>query len=183
MRLLIMFLFVLIGLFGVITIIGLFIPSSVKVSRGIIIDADSTKVFEQLSDVKNWAQWMPWITADGGALVQLSPATNQSGSYFKWKGLQLKGSGTITLTNISQQLIKLKYELKDMNDSEGGFRITPLATNKKQTEVQWFMEYPLKWYPWERFYGIFFNSIMEPAFDKGLESFRSYVEVQAPVAS
>ena len=183
MRLLKMFLFGLIGLFGVITIIGLFIPSSVKVTRGIIVDADSAKVFEQLSDVKNWAQWMPWITTDGGALVQLSPVTNQPGSYFKWKGLNVKGSGTISLTNITQQLIDVKYELKDMNDSEGGFRITPSATNKKQTEVQWFMDYPLKWYPWERFYGIFFNSIMEPAFDKGLESFRSYVEGQVPVAS
>jgi hypothetical protein len=126
---------------------------------------------------------MPWITNDQGALVQISPVTNQPGSYFKWKGLNLKGSGTITITAITPQMISVKYEIKEFNTSNGGFRITPSSTNKKQTEVQWFMEYPLRWYPWERFYGIFFNHIMEPAFDKGLESFRTHIEEKAPVAS
>jgi len=176
MRLVKMFLFVLTGLFAVITIIGLFIPSSVKISRGIVINADSAKVYHELSDVKDWNKWLQWVTSDSGALVQLSPVTNQPGSFFKWKGLIYKSAGTITLQQIKPDVITTLFQLKDMNDAEGGFRIRSTGTAKQDTEVQWFMEYKLKWYPWERFYGIFMDHIIGPAFDKGLEQLKTYTE-------
>ncbi len=183
MRFVKMFLFVLIGLFAVITIIGLFIPSSVKISRGVIINADSVKVHNELSDVKNWNQWLPWITADNGAIVQLSPVTNAPGSFFKWQGLKYKSAGTITLQQINPDMITMLYHLKDMNDAEGGFRLRSTGAVKQDTEVQWFMEYKLKWYPWERFYGIFLDHIIGPAFDKGLEQLKTYTEEKTITAS
>ena len=171
-----MFLFVLVGLFAVVTIIGLFIPSSVKISRGIIISADSVTVHHELSDVKSWHQWMPWITSDSGAIVQLSPITDQPGSFFKWKGLSNQSSGTLTLQQINPDVIHVLYQLKDMNDAEGGFRLRSTGAVKQETEVQWFMEYKLRWYPWERFYGIFLDKIIAPAFDKGLEQLKALIE-------
>ncbi|XVJ64785.1 MAG: hypothetical protein HEQ40_00925 [Lacibacter sp.] len=176
MRLVKMFLFVITGLAIMLTMIGLVIPSSVKISRGIIVDADSVKVYQQLSDVKEWGQWMPWVTADEGALVQTSPVTNAPGTFFKWNGLNKNNSGTITLLSLSPNLITTKYELKEMNDSEGGFRIRTLPNNLSQCEVQWFMEYKLKWYPWERFYGIFLDHIIGSSFDKGLQELKNYLE-------
>lgn len=178
MRLIKMFLFVLAGLFAVVTIIGLFIPSSVKISRGIVINADHSKIYQELSDVKDWNKWLPWITSDSGALVQLSPVTNEPGSFFKWQGLTYKSSGTITLQQINPDLITVHYQLKDMNDAAGGFRLRSVGTNKQETELQWFMEYHLKWYPWERFYGIFLDRIIGPAFDKGLEQLKIFAEAK-----
>ena len=178
-----MFLFVLAGLFAVLTIIGLFIPSSVKISRGIIISADSATVHKELSDVKNWNQWLPWITSDSGALVQLSAITDQPGSFFKWKGLNNQSSGTITLQQISPDVINVLYQLKDMNDAAGGFRLRSTGAVKQETELQWFMEYKLKWFPWERFYGIFLDHIISPAFDKGLEQLKKYTEEKTVTAS
>jgi hypothetical protein len=181
MRFIKMFLFVMTGLALMLTIIGLVIPSSVKISRGIIVNADSIKVYRQLSDVKDWGKWMPWVTADEGALVQTSPVTNQPGAFFSWKGLNLKNNGTITLLSFAPDLITTKYELKGMNDSEGGFRIRTLPNNLSQCEVQWFMEYNLKWYPWERFYGIFLDHIIGPSFDKGLQELKIFLESGLPV--
>lgn len=176
MRLIKMFLFVLLGLFAVVTIIGLFIPSSVKISRGIIINADSSLLYQELSDVKNWNQWLPWITADSGAIVQLSPVTNQPGSFFRWEGVKYKSAGTITIKEINQGEVLLLHELKDMNDAEGGFRIRSTGVKGEVTEVLWYMEYKLRWYPWERFYGIFVDHIIGPALDKGLEQLKDYAE-------
>jgi hypothetical protein len=182
MRLIKMFLFVLLGLFAVITIIGLFIPSSVKISRGIIVSADSSKVYKELSDVKNWNKWLPWITADSGAIVQLSSVTDQPGSYFRWKGVKLNSAGTMTIQSIKPTEILVLHDLKDMNKAEGGFRIRSTGANNNVTEVLWYMEYKLKWYPWERFFGIFTDRIIGSAFDKGLEQFKNYIE-QADVNS
>ncbi len=171
-----MFLFVLLGLFAVITIIGLFIPSSVKISRGIIVSADSSKVYHELSDVKNWNKWLPWITADSGALVQLSAVTNEPGSFFRWQGVKFNSAGTITIQSSKPNEILLLHELKDMNKAEGGFNIRSTGVKNNVTEVLWYMEYKLKWYPWERFYGIFADHIIGTAFDKGLEQFKNYIE-------
>jgi Polyketide cyclase / dehydrase and lipid transport len=171
-----MFLFVLIGLFAVITIIGLFIPSSVKISRGIIVTADSSNVQKELSDVKNWNKWLPWITADSGAVVQLSPVTDRPGSYFRWKGVKLNSAGTITIQEMNPGEILLLHELKDMSKAEGGFRVRSTGANNNVTEVLWYMEYKLKWYPWERFFGIFTDRIIGSAFEQGLEQFKNYIE-------
>lgn len=174
MRLIKMFLFVLVGMFAVITIIGLLIPSSVKISRGVIVNADSSKVYNELSDVKDWNKWLPWITADSGAVVQTSAVTNAPGAYFKWKGIKLSSAGTLTLQSVKPDEVLVLHEIKDMNTSEGGFRIRSISSNT--TEVLWYMEYKLKWYPWERFYGIFLDKIVGSAFEQGLEQFRNYTE-------
>lgn len=176
MRLVKMFLFVIIGLFAVITLIGLVIPSRAKISRGIIIEADSTTVYNALSDVQTWNDWLPWITADSGAIVQVSPVTNAEGSYFKWKGLQHKNAGIITIKEIKPQLIKLFYEIEEMNNAEGGFRVYASDSTNKQTEVLWFMEYKLKWYPWERFYGIFIDGVIGASFEQGLSNLKMKLE-------
>jgi hypothetical protein len=177
MRLIKMFLFVIVGLFAVITVIGLFIPSSVKISRGIIVSADSSKVYNELSDVKNWNKWLPWITADSGAIVQLSATTNSPGSFFRWKGVKINSAGTITIQSSKPNEILLLHELKDMNKAEGGFRMR--SVSPVETEMLWYMEYKLKWYPWERFFGIFTDRIIGSAFDKGLEQFKNYIEQAA----
>ncbi len=178
MRLVKMFLFVLLGLFAVVTIIGLLIPSSVKISRGVIVNADSSTLFRALSDVKHWNQWLPWITTDSGAIVQLSPVTNQPGSFFRWQGVRYKSAGTISIKEIKQDEILLLHELQGMSKADGGFRIRSTGTKGEVTEVLWYMEYKLKWYPWERFYGIFVDHIIGPAFEKGLEQLKNYAEQQ-----
>ena len=178
MRLVKMFSFVLLGLFAVVTIIGLLIPSSVKISRGVIINADSATLFRALSDVKQWNQWLPWITTDSGAIVQLSPVTNQPGSFFRWKGVRYKSAGTISIKEIKNDEILLLHELQGMNKADGGFRIRSTGAKGEVTEVLWYMEYKLKWYPWERFYGIFVDHIIGPAFEKGLEQLKNFAEQQ-----
>jgi hypothetical protein len=178
MRLIKMFLIVVIGLFAVLTIIGLVIPSRAKISRGIIIEADSATVYKALSDVKEWNQWLPWITADSGAIVQLSPITNAKGSYFKWKGMQHKNAGIITIQELKPQLIELFYQIEEMNDAEGGFRIYASDSTNQRTEVLWFMEYKLKWYPWERFYGIFIDPVVGTSFEQGLNNLKVKLEAK-----
>jgi hypothetical protein len=172
-------LFVLTGLTLMFIIIGLVIPSSVKISRGIIIDVDSSTVYQHLTNVKEWGSWIPWVTTQEGAIVQTSQTINAPGAFFTWRGLNDKNSGTITLLTLSPSLITTKYELKGMNDSEGGFRLRSIPNNLSQTEVQWFMEYKLKWYPWERFYGIFMDHIIGPSFEKGLQELRNYIDKEA----
>ncbi len=176
MRFVKMFVFSLAGLFLVVSIIGLLIPGSVKISRAVQIDAAPDSVLMALKDVQHWNEWLPWIVADSGAIVQFSAVTNEPGAFVRWQGMDEKNAGTITITAIDTQTIYVLHQLKGMNDAKGVFRVVSSTQSSSQTEVQWLMDYQLKWYPWERFLGIFMDHMLGPVLDQGLQNFKNSVE-------
>lgn len=169
MRLIKMALVGIAGLIVLLTIMGLIIPSSVKISRGVVIEADSARVVSYLADVSKWKQWMPWLQSDSGMLIRQSPGTTGQGAFVRWQSLNGRQQGTLTLTEIKEGEFGLLHEFKDMNPARGGFRIRSIPGAANQTEVQWFLEYRLKWYPWERFSGIFMDHMIGPVLEQALQ--------------
>jgi len=178
MRLIKMFVLGLAGLFLVVSAIGLLIPNSVKISRAVQVDASSDIVLLALKDVKQWNEWLPWIVADSGAIVQFSAVTNEPGSFIKWQGMDEKNAGKITITATDAQTIYVLHSLKGMNEAKGVFRVVSGGQSSRQSEVQWLMDYKLKWYPWERFLGIFMDQMLGPVLDQGLQNFKNSIEKQ-----
>jgi hypothetical protein len=159
----------LLGLAILATVIGLLMPSSVKISRGVILETDSAQVEQLLLDADRWNEWMPWVYQSEGLLVQKKGVNRESGFEFNWQALDGKNTGRITYIGRTPGILSFKYEFKDMNKAEGGFRIRKIAEGR--TELQWFLEYPLRWYPWERFYGIFVDSMIGSVLETGLQNF------------
>jgi hypothetical protein len=157
----------LVGLSLLAMIFALLMPSSVKISRGVIIDADSAAVEQVLLDADKWNEWVPWLHKKTGLLVQQKGEHGKEGFEMRWQSIEGENSGRITYIGKQPGTLLFSYEFNDMNRSEGGFRIRKIAEGR--TEVQWFMEYPLKWYPWERFYGIFVDGMIGSVFEIGLQ--------------
>ncbi|MFN9710623.1 MAG: hypothetical protein ACK55K_04370, partial [Bacteroidota bacterium] len=151
-----LFLIGLAGLFIMFTLIGLIMPSSVKVSRGVIVDAQTTYVNKIICDFKTWPDWMVWMRAEEGSLV--TSVQEPDIIAMRWRSLKQKEAGQITLLSCMDQLISLRHNFPGLNSSEGAIRIRQINAN--QTEILWMLEYPLKWYPWERFEGIFIDAII-----------------------
>jgi hypothetical protein len=173
MRYIKMFLTGLTGLSLLATLMGLMMPSSVKITRGVIVNADSTSVDHILLNIDHWNQWMPWIEPSGDLIVQQLGERGQAGSALKWKSLDGQREGVIAFKGREPGTLLLSYDFKGMNKSEGGFRIRNLSEGR--TELQWYMEYPLKWYPWERFYGIFLDSMIGSVLESGLQKLVKYI--------
>ena len=160
------------GLFILLTIIGLIIPSSVKISRGVIIDADSVQVVKVVKDVKSWPQWMIWMQSENGSLIEFTQLNNQPA--VEWRLVDAKGKGRISLTGAQMELIEILHEFPGMNAAKGGIRIR--SAGQHRTEVLWMIEYPLRWYPWERFEGIFMDSMIGGALEKALNELSEYMQ-------
>jgi len=160
------------GLMLIATIIGLLMPSSVKISRGVILQADSSRVDQLLSDVHAWKTWLPWIQRSDEHKQQVKDSVFQTDSSLLWISANRKNEVFLKVTGRQPGSILLEHAFKGMNIAQGGFRIS--AVGKGQTELQWFMEYPLRWYPWERFYGIFLDRMFGSMFEEG---FRRLEEV------
>ena len=53
--------------------------------------------------------------------------------------------------------------------------VLPLA-DSNQVQAEWNVLIKLKWYPWEKFYGIFIEKITGQGYEDALNSLKAYVE-------
>ncbi|HNA00960.1 MAG TPA: hypothetical protein PKL81_17050, partial [Ferruginibacter sp.] len=58
-RLLKGFIIALAGLFVFMTLLSLFIPSRIRISRGVLIHAQPALAYAQVSELSNWKNWQP----------------------------------------------------------------------------------------------------------------------------
>lgn len=165
------------GLALLLLVMGLIIPSNVKISRGILLSQSHETVYASLQDVDGWEAWMPWTKYDSTATVTRSERRKGAGASFQWAGADEKNQGTIRIVKANAEEISLLYEFKDIAPAKGGFRIRTIESGNG-VELIWFMEYQLHWYPWERFYGIFADKIWGPVFEKGLADFQEHLNQQ-----
>jgi lipopolysaccharide export LptBFGC system permease protein LptF len=149
----------------IITIISLFIPSHIRISRAVQINASKEKVMEQLSDPVKWKNWYP----------------NADSSEFFYENGQLKG--LILNKSKRQNIIIIK---KTENEVIAVYTFTNrklvtgwqvVASNdSKSVTVQWYIDFHLKWYPWEKFSSFMFEKIYNPQLEKGLNNLKALLE-------
>ena len=172
MRLIKGFILALIGLFIVVILLSLLIPSKVVVARGVAINANPAKVFAELSNLRNWRHWQPVFKNDS---IILNFSTDSTGvnSFCEWEDRGKKNK--FIITGIGQFELTVAMVRKGENDVINTLSILPLP-DSNSVQVQWRAFTNLKWYPWEKFYGIFIEKITGQGYEDALNSLKSYAE-------
>lgn len=172
MRLFKGFIIVLAGLFIFVTILSLFIPSTLVVTRAVVIHAPADKVFAQVSDLQNWKHWQPVFINDSAAISFDKDAQGVSSSC-SWESKGKKNTMLITGRKANSLTATLSREGE--NDVLNTISILPLPDNN-QVQAEWSVLVKLKWYPWEKFYGIFIEKISGQGYEDALNSLKTYTE-------
>jgi Polyketide cyclase / dehydrase and lipid transport len=164
--------FVFVGLFVMVTLISLLIPSRIVTARAVTVQADSVKIFDEISDLKNWKNWHPVFKADSMAL-NFSTTTNQINSNAQWtqKGKTYK----LIIVEKKYPFVKVNLQSKGENDVENMLTLMPVQ-EQGNMQVQWQAIVHLKWYPWEKFSGIFIEKMAGQGYEDALQSLKKYVE-------
>src|SRR5260221_13231604 len=84
----------LVGLFIIITLLSLLLPSNVRVSRAVVMNSTTGKVYTQIADLKNWKNWQPLFASDS-AIIVFSPAGSEAVITYKSRQIHI----TITATD------------------------------------------------------------------------------------
>ena len=172
MRLIKGFIIAIVGLFIFITILSLFIPSKIRVTRGVVINAGAGKVFTEISDLKNWRHWQPVFKNDA-ANIKFDTTGNGVSNSCEWDS---KGNkNRIIITDKKNNTITATLLRNGENDVFNTIRVLPLA-DSNQVQTEWNVLIKLKWYPWEKFYGIFIEKITGEGYEDALNSLKNYVE-------
>jgi hypothetical protein len=174
MRLVKAFLTGAVGLFVVMTLLSLLIPSRVKVSRTTLINNTTAgKVFSEASDFNQWKNWHP-VFKSTNSKIEFDPASNNGKST---SCLITYGSTSAKLSITYADSAVIKFTLKPETESaiENEIHILSIP-NEANVQVEWIAINKLKWYPWEKFYGIFIDKLTGPGYDQALKGLKDYLE-------
>jgi hypothetical protein len=137
----------LVVFFLLFTVISLFFPSHIRISKAIDINTSRENVMLLLKDTAGWKKWYPG--ADSVKIdVTILSATDSS----------------VTAENKSGGKLKAKSV---WNVFETGQPDT--------VTVQWYMDFYTGWLPWQKFSGLLLEGRYGPVIEKGLENLKKKV--------
>jgi len=148
-----------------ITGISLFFPSHVRISKAIDINSNKDTVLAQINNAANWQKWYPG--ADSMDLFM------EQG---KVKGLQLDSlQAVISITGSSDSSVTAATSGPGIRKVTTGWNLYPSSAPNTVT-VQWYMDFHLRWYPWEKFSSLLLEKRYGPVMEKGLSNLKILLE-------
>lgn len=152
-------------LFIIITIISLFIPSHVRISRGIQINSQKDAVMSQVGSVANWKNWYP-----GADSLKLYYEANVI------KGLVLDEHKKqyLVFREKKSDEVTAEFVLPNKKIPTGWLVATNVGSSS--VTVQWYMDFYLRWYPWEKFTSFMFEKVYHPQLQQGLDNLKRLLE-------
>jgi hypothetical protein len=167
------FLFVAIGFFILITLISLIIPSRVMTTKSVTVHAPSEKIAAAIKDLQMWRNWHPVFKADPAGIVISQPSTGV-GAHADWDQAGKKNS--LRITEIFPEGVKISLDRPGEKSVENSLLILPVE-EAGTFHIEWRSLTKLKWYPWEKFAGIFVSDMTGPGYEAALNELKKYVEI------
>lgn len=169
MRVLKLFIISVVLLFITVTLISLFIPSSVRISRAINTYKTAQDVWLHVDDMREWQKWNPFFSGDQAKRIQFLDSSagvpqvmQMDETVIRWQ--EKKADERIT-TMEKKGFPKIINGLKCFYHAQSD-----------STTVQWYMDFKLRWYPWEKFASMMFEKSYGVRMEQGLAELKKLVE-------
>ncbi len=165
----------IIGLFVLsimVTLGSLLMPSKVMTVRSVVVHADAGYVFSEINDLGKWKDWHPVFMIDSSKISISDPSSGVNASA-TWIANDV--ATKILITENSPNHIKASLIRKGENDVINIISVNPV-TDSSAIQVEWRALTKLKWYPWEKFYGIFLDKITGPGYEMALNNLKELAE-------
>ena len=160
MRLIKMAIISFVFLFGIITLISLLIPSHVRVSKAINLTSDESDVLALVSDKDKWPLWHPAYEQNNDSVHQVWIQQTT------WRKLTQNDSVVI-----------VELQPKDKKPIINGWKLYHHDHSGPMT-LQWYMDFQLSWYPWQKFRSLFYEGTYGQMMEKGLNNLKEHAQVK-----
>jgi hypothetical protein len=154
------------GLFIVMLGFSLILPDHVMTSKWVMVKADQQTIIQEIKNLENWKSWN--LLLKDAQNVQVSDSTlnwtslNGRGSHLRVDTVNDKGVSTTLSFNQGRPFISgFSVEKREKSDS---------------TQVVWYIIEELKWYPWEKFYGMMAADMKGPLMEASLALLKTEVQ-------
>lgn len=170
MRLLKPFLITITGLALVLLGVSALLPSRVMTSRWVMVHADKDSVLLGVHGVAAWPEWNLLLENSAPEPVQADYAVGDS---IRWK--QPNGmEGRMAIEEWNEKGLSSTLVMGDQRPLHSGFSVEKRQADSVQ--VVWYLIEDLKWYPWEKVYGMMASDLKGPLMQKSLDRLKSRLE-------
>ena len=139
-------------IFLLLTAIASLIPSRVRISKAIDLPVAKEAVTPLITDTTKWALWHP------------AYQNNQ------------QQQAAITFNVINDSLIIATMSSPGKNNLINGWQFYPGRDNT--ITLQWYLDFNLRWYPWEKFGSLFYESTYGRMIEQGLSNIKKNLPAQ-----
>jgi len=142
-------------LFLLITIISLFIPSHIRISKAININAEKDNLFALIADTGQWHRWHP--------------------AYQQTNTIAIQNKITITPLTVNDSLIAMQFNQPGKKSIKSSWQVYKHEESDSLT-LQWYMDFNLKWYPWQKFSSLLYEEKYGTMMQNGLSNLKEITE-------
>lgn len=145
------------------TLISLFIPSQLRISKAVNIAAPQDSIYANISNTRQWPSWYPVLTESGA-----------QPEYIGGDSIQIKGTGIRILSRKADEIMATMRS-ESGRSLQSGWKFMNI-TQQDSVTVQWYMDFKMGWYPWEKFSSLFYESLYGVQMEKGLARLKEISE-------
>ncbi|GGG01729.1 SRPBCC family protein [Pontibacter amylolyticus] len=162
-------------LIAILGVISISLPRQIHLQRDIIINAPAEVAFEQLSDLRNWPNWLPGHHVDPTEAV--SYAGTAEGARYNWTSQRRSiGQGVVTIVEVEpprRVVTNLEFEKNDKANST-----FVLEETEEGTKLTWHFDQYIGDNPIRKFSGLLIDSTVGEEFEDGLDNIKKEVEAR-----
>ena len=148
--------------------ISLWIPQQISITRTIDIKSSKQKVLEDINDLQLWDKWNKFT---GSPLLAHKKYSNpSSGVGASMQSDQL----SVFITGNKSDSVKTAWKQYNGKQFNGTFVFAEIRPG--ETVVQWYLDFRFKWYPWEKFSALVYNSQIGTVMDESLTALKRFAE-------
>jgi ribosome-associated toxin RatA of RatAB toxin-antitoxin module len=153
----------------VVTAISLLIPSHVRISRAADIQATAAEVWQQVDDLQSWKEWNPFFNQLSIGEIEYPDTSHGAPPAMKIKETLIQLKEIKADERIFVMLTKGKKPVIN------GWKFIKNSGSDSAT-LQWYIEFNLRWYPWEKFASLLFEKSYGIQMELGLSNIKKIVE-------
>ena len=174
MRLIKGFILAVAGLFIVVTLFSLLMSSTVTTVRMVVIHAKAERVFAEIADLEKWKNWHPVFMQDS-AVIHISKPASGVNACAEWTRNGKKNK--LLITEVLSNQLKASLMSSGENATENFISVTSLK-DSNNVQAEWTVITKLRWFPWEKFSGIFVDKMTRPGYEAALNNLKELIEVK-----
>ena len=158
--------------------VGLFLPHDYEVERGITIQREPQRVFDEVNSLKNWEAWSPWVAKDSTIKSVYSGPDSGVGATASWTS-ENSGSGKQeVLESQAPSHIKTKLDFGDMGFAYTQWHFEPAENG---TNVRWSMSGDTTGL-FGGYFAMMMDSFIGADYEDGLSRLKQHLESEAAPA-
>lgn len=132
---------------------SLFIPSHIRISKATNLSASQDVIYKRIRDTAQWKTWHPWFQSSPELISKIG---------VEWK-TKNDSVTTVQLTQAGKKTLLNSWELHRYPSSDS-------------LTLQWYMDFYPRWYPWEKFSSLFYETNYGTVMEKGLANLKKELE-------